>query len=276
MIYCTMNESPKGKSLEGTVGSKEKEFEIEGKLIAIDRPTVGRYVLVTVERDDSTFCVGKYDYGDADVSARMESSFRYYSGKRVKLKLGQSLNKSQDFYEGLGPVQLVKSKNEENGSKAKPGTALNPDKRYVIGSLNAVKTLNGLLEVYLFPHGITCTPKWNNIPKGSYEYVDSPKSQADTQKIPLAIVRKSVFFRNVTNWLNVGYIVGLDDNLRTDVYVPIFDENGLHNINIVPVGMKDIHFDTPEYESGIVVPLRNFAVAYEKTSGKKVFMRINL
>ena len=115
MIYCTMNESPKGKSLEGTVGSKEKEFEIEGKLIAIDRPTVGRYVLVTVERDDSTFCAGKYDYGDADVSARMESSFRYYSGKRVKLKLGQSLNKSQDFYEGLGPVQLVKSKNEENG-----------------------------------------------------------------------------------------------------------------------------------------------------------------
>ena len=218
----------------------------------------------------------RYHYQDRKAAELMDARIRSMEGERIRLKIGNVLNESQDYYQGLGPVRVVQPPKEEKEEKKEQGKPIfDIEHRIHTGKLEAVKTLNKLFEDHLFPHRITCLPrKYNNSSNytmNHYQYVDSPHSVANERSISLAI-NTGIIFNNI---VQIGKIYGLDDKLETNVCGDIFDDQGLHNISISTVPLKEVTFTPRQYESKILNPLRNFAQAYEKVSSRKAFVSVH-
>lgn len=278
-----MNSIPQ-TNLEGTVDSDkaQKAIEIEGLLKNVEKPNNESHILLTIKKDDSTTLIVKYSYGDHTVAEKITYALRDYEGNRVRLKMGKPLNRSGDYVEGLGPVQFIQDSNKQKKEVKQdkmPENNLDFQRRLVLGKMNCVKVINQILEEHLFPHGITCEPIYRNYynnehyESSDYEFFDSRNSTANESSIDFVVVRKG-FFGGVKSALRVASITGIADDLRSSS--PIFDENGFHNIKIVPIRMKETYFSTSQYEAGIVNPLRSFGAAYEKASQKHAFMRVEI
>ena len=187
---------------------------------------------------------------------------------------------------------------QQNKNKNLEGTldSDNPDKRKlpeegrirIVGKLEAVKTLNKLLENYLFPHNIGCFPKnytfsfHTHLCEGSgnnHKYVDSRFNDVTPYNIPLG----SNEFNSLEKpglLIYVATIKGLgeDFNLyksKDREIGPIFDDEGLHHIRIDAVSLKDLNFSTSEFESRVLKPLESFAQGYEKVSSRKAFVSVH-
>ena len=272
----------RNKNLEGTLdssASKEKDKqgnvqEIEGVLVGnSDDDTYHGNILLTIKTDDNSHLIVRYHYGDGEAAKLMYDQLpREIDKERVRLKIGEVLNESQDYYQGLGPVRIVQPPKGKNETQDKP--IFDIEHRIHTGKFEAVKTLNKLFEDHLFPHRITCLPsQYYNSSRcimNHYQYVDSPNSVANESRISLAI-NNGFILNNITQ---IGNIYGLDDKLETNICRDIFDDQGLHNISISTVPLKEVAFTPRQYESKIVNPLRNFAQAYEKVSGKWAFLAV--
>ncbi|PIN93267.1 hypothetical protein COU56_03775 [Candidatus Pacearchaeota archaeon CG10_big_fil_rev_8_21_14_0_10_31_9] len=277
----------RNKNLEGTLDSdKSKEKNKQGNVQEIEGVLVGRSdddkydgnISLTVKQDDSSIIVVKYSYENRQAAELMYDALpKNGDARRVRLKIGNVLSDSEDYYQGLGPVRVVqppkKEKKEKNETQGKP--IFDIEHRIQTGKLEAVKTLNKLLEDHLFPHGITCLPcRYDNSYRyimNHYQYVNSPYSVANERSISLAI-NTGIIFNNI---IQIGKIYGLDDKLETNICGNIFDDQGLHNISISTAHLKEVAFTPRQYESKILNPLRNFAQAYEKVSSRKAFMSVH-
>ena len=277
-----MAQKNKHQNLEGTLDSdnpdKRKVQEIEGVLVGrSDDDKYDGNISLTVKQDDSSIIVVKYSYENRQAAELMYNALpENRDTRRVRLKIGEELNESQDYYQGLGPVRVVQPPKEEKEEKKEQGKPIfDIEHRIHTGKLEAVKTLNKLFEDHLFPHRITCLPrKYNNsynYTMNHYQYVDSPHSVANERSISLAI-NTGIIFNNI---VQIGKIYGLDDKLETNVCGDIFDDQGLHNISISTVPLKEVTFTPRQYESKILNPLRNFAQAYEKVSSRKAFVSVH-